>query len=165
MQRIIWTIAFLVGFGAQAQTLPDAVTGYAGYRFGMTVQQAERVAPGRKAQGACDFPGVALCIEFPEVIAGRSANVVVQFKGSPAVVTQVVVQYLNLDARPGSGACENSYRAVFASLSQRYGPPSHPERGGAVWLGRKSGAIKAAFVCFDRDRGVVTVQYHPSAAL
>src|SRR6266567_308527 len=60
--------------GQATSSLPAKITGYAGYRFGMTLEEARR-ADKDAVETACNYVGHALCLEKEATFFGERARV------------------------------------------------------------------------------------------
>ena len=139
------------------------VEGYDGYTFGMTVEQARHVKPA-VPYDACDFKDVVGCIKYPVTISAFPAVVAVQFKGSPAKVVQIVVQFDSL-RQPRAGKCKVVTAEVGRLLAAKYGPRPIVSRATATWTSPAGGSVSLTALCVDDDIGINAVAYQPSSTL
>jgi hypothetical protein len=80
-----------IGHG-QPHGIPERITGYAGYQFGMSLDQAMAV-DARMPQTHCDYFNVAYCLERNEDFFGEPGTIKVLFGGTDKTITAIHITF------------------------------------------------------------------------
>ena len=140
---------------------PEKITGYAGYQFGMTLEQAKVVDSQAKIVD-CDYANdVSICIEKQASFFGETGRIHVLFSRTTKQVIQINVAFEHLQA--SEGACQRAVKTVVEALFARFDRPTKMADGGLQWYAPSGGAVSFSNLCLGPDTGVVIVSYQPSA--
>ena len=90
---ILLTTLFIPRIGhSQPRGLPERITGYAGYQFGMSLDQAMSV-DARMRQTHCDYFNVAYCLERDEDFYGEPGRIVVLFGAADKTIEAIHITF------------------------------------------------------------------------
>jgi len=154
--------AMFLGFSAgTAEAQIAAIEGYDGYKFGMTVEQAARVKPSTPYT-SCGFHDVVGCMEYEKSVSDYKGRVVVQFKGNPARVDQIIVQFGQFE-EPVEYPCRRAGEAILDLLLVKYGTPPRVEGNAAIWISPYGGQVSLINLCI--VSGLAVLSYRGSDPL
>jgi hypothetical protein len=139
------------------------VEGYDGYKFGMTVDQARTVKPIAK-ETPCDFVNVITCLEYETRVAAFPATAIVQFTGTPPLLSAVLLTIRSSD-EPAGPTCHQIGQEVLSLLRARYGAKPLIRNHAAIWASPEGGSVSLLARCDGEDRGSNIVVFKPSGAL
>ena len=149
--------------GAGAQSLarvPDAITGYGGYQFGMSLEDAKRIDPRAQVTN-CDYRDIAFCLEHADSFFGEPGVIRILFSAKDNRLSRI---NLTFDRLAGAdGACKKGSATVADALLRRFGPSNKTQDGKVFWYAAAGGAVSLLNLCVDDDMGVIVVSYEPSA--
>ena len=140
-----------------------AINGYDGYRFGMSVEQAARVRP-QAPYTRCQFQNVVGCVEYETNVANYKAKVIIQFKGNPVSLGQIVVQFGQIED-PIEYPCRQAGKVILGLLIDKYGAHPRTQSHKATWTSPYGGQVSFTDLCVDDQRGLSIVAYSPSNPL
>lgn len=153
--------SFLIAGSAFGQV--PKIDGYDGFKFGMTVEQAQGVKGGLTYK-RCDYKNAVGCMDYAVNVGAFPATVVVQFKGSPARVAQILVSFDSLRSPP-KDSCSSVRKEVLRLLTAKYGSSPYISDTGATWTSPHGGSLRFSSLCIDNTTGMNVISYEPSAAL
>jgi len=142
--------------------MPDEIDGYGGYKFGMTLKEADAVRDD-DAVVSCDYVGVKTCIEREGNFFGEKGVVTVQFDLKTNRVRQILITFRRLDGEKGQKACRKVLETIATPLIDTYGKPRISEDNSEIaWYARRGGRVQLTKLCITEDTGAVIVSYAPS---
>lgn len=149
------------GTGAESLSrLPDTITGYGGYQFGMSLEDAKRIDERAKMTN-CDYMDIALCLERADNFFGEPGVIRILFSAKDRRLSRI---NLTFDRLAGAdGACKRGSTTVAEALLRRFGPSNKTQDGKAFWYAAAGGAVSFLNLCIDDDIGMIVVSYEPSA--
>lgn len=150
----------LSGAGAETPSgVPNTITGYGGYQFGMSLAEAKRI-DGRAQVTTCDYRDIAFCLERADNFFGEPGVLRILFSATDRRVSRI---NLTFDRLAGAdGACRRGSTAVAAALLRRFGPSNQTQDGKVFWYAAAGGAVSFLTLCVDDDSGMIVVSYEPS---
>lgn len=149
--------AVLGNVGGKVLGTVEKIDGYGGYKFGMTLAEADAVTNDDKIVG-CEYYGVRKCITRGGEFLGESETVVAQIDDKTQRIRQVVVSFEGTE----SGACDAVARVVRNTLLKSYGLDDVNAKGPrAEWHFPKGGSIGLLKLC-EVGMNLVTVSFAPS---
>jgi hypothetical protein len=114
-------VAALAADGASGAAKTDVVEGFGPFTFGMPLSNAMQ-AVKRARLTRCAFPDhFKNCVEYDDKVYGMPATVRARFDPEQKL-DAVFVQFDQLGAAEGSGACRKAGTAVLGQLRNEYGP-------------------------------------------
>jgi hypothetical protein len=120
----------LLALAAAAQDPPPPAA-FDGYALGMTIAEAEAVAPGRHSF-ACAKLMTSRCIVYDRRLGALSAKVTVQFALDDRRINQI--QILPTESgEHGGTSCERAWSGLVSALAATYGEPQAREGNTARW--------------------------------
>lgn len=148
------------GTGAESLSqLPDTITGYAGYQFGMSLEEAKRI-DARAKMTACDYKDIAFCLERADNFFGEPGVIRILFSARDMRLSRI---NLTFDRLAGAdGACKRGSTTVAEALLRRFGPSNKTQDGKVFWFAAAGGTVSLLNLCVDDDSGVIVVSYEPS---
>jgi hypothetical protein len=167
---VVATLCCLLALGTSAFTdvhaqstpqMPGKVTGYGGYRFGMTLDEARRV-DSRAVETKCEYVGAAICLQKDEKFFGEPGRIDALFADSDKRLTRININFNRLDGP--DGACKKVADTVVSALFRTFGNPTKAEKAQGYWYPPAGGEISFTNFCINDDLGIVVVSYGPSAA-
>ena len=145
----------------------EKIDGYGGYKFGMTLEEADAVRPDDVRQSECKYPGVSLvCLKRQTTLYGEEAEIVVIFSQQGQRVERVQINFFRMTEN-STGACRSVLKAIAEPLLKTFGTKYLRESEDNLkitWHLPKGGKVVLRKLCVDADFGVVTVTYSPSDA-
>jgi len=141
MQRIVLIVGLVAALAAGAPKPPPAV--FDGYAFGMTVAQAEAVAPNRKSF-ECGRLMTSRCIVYERRIGALPARVTVQFS-----LEETRVDRVEIAPRAADSSCDAVWNGLLGFLAATYGEPKSREGNTMRW--RTAGVAATATVLKSED--------------
>lgn len=163
MRQIVALLTFILAGSPSAYATESKIDGFAGYRFGMTINDAKAVRADAELTD-CEFRGVWRCLEFPNEFYGEQARVVVQLDSKTRLVDQIVVQFDRLNTEAPE-ACSLVIQNVVPQLEAKYGKPSLVKSRQATWYFPQGGKVSFHNLCIDKDNGTVAVSYSAASPL
>jgi hypothetical protein len=148
-------------YAQSSSAIPDKITGYGGYQFGMRLEDAKKIDARAKVTD-CGYTDTAFCLERKDSFFGEAGEVSVLFSAKDKRVWKINISFKRLDGT--DGACRNVSKTVVEALFRRFGKPTTAEPGKASWFARLGGVISFSSICIDEDKGIIVVSYTPSAA-
>jgi len=140
--------------------LPDIISGYGGYQFGMSLEEAKRV-DARAQVTTCDYKETAFCLERPDTFFGEPGVIRILFSVKDRRLSRI---NLSFDRLAGTdGACKKGSTTVVAALLRRFGPSNKTQGGKVFWYAAAGGAVSFLDLCVDDDSGMIVVSYEPAA--
>jgi hypothetical protein len=138
---------------------PDSITGYGGYQFGMSLEDAKRIDPRAKVT-TCDYRDIAFCLERADNFFGEPGVIRILFSATDRRVSRI---NLTFDRLAGAdGACKRGSTTVAEALLRRFGPSNKTQDGKLFWYAAAGGAVSVLNLCVDDDSGMIVVSYEPS---
>jgi hypothetical protein len=157
--------AFLVILGpsmsdaGSLSRVPETISGYGGYQFGMSLEEAKRV-DARAQVTPCDYKETAFCLERPDTFFGEPGLIRVLFSTESMRLSRI---NLSFDRLAGTdGACKRGSTTVVEALLKRFGPSNKTQDGKIFWYGAVGGAVSFLDLCVDDDSGMIVVSYEPA---
>jgi hypothetical protein len=147
--------------GSAQARMPQKISGYGGYRFGMTVAEAHRAEPGA-AEVKCQYVGAAFCLQHESVFLGVPGRVDALFADEDKRLFRVNIMFDRLESTEPA-ACKNGVKAVGDALFGRFGKPTKTTPRNAFWYAPEGGEIQLVNLCFSDQTGMFIVSYSPSA--
>jgi len=159
---VLWCLLTVAARDGSAQPrIPDKISGYGAYRFGMTIAEARRAEPSA-AEIKCDYVGTASCLEQQSVFFGEQARVTALFADTDKRLNKVNITFDRLQGT--EGACGKGVKTILDALFRRFGEPTKSEPRRAFWYATEGGEIHLMNMCIDDDLGLFVVSYSPSAS-
>ncbi|WP_223506697.1 hypothetical protein [Pseudomonas sp. GL-RE-29] len=153
---------FLIG---TAQASESTIVGFAGYEFGMTLDQANSVRSNDKVTD-CTYVNAFKCIEYETNIYGEAARVIAQVGKASKKIDKVVVNFNYLSAAAKSKACLSTHKKISARVFEKYGKNfQSPVQGIYDWYLPDGGRVTYSGMCVTDDQGIVIVSYTQSEGL
>jgi hypothetical protein len=124
-------------FAAAIATLAVASSGAAGastfdgYAFGMTIAQAEGVAPKRKTF-ECGRLMTSRCIVYRRRLGTLDGTVTIQFSLDEHRIDRIEMSPIAMSGRGGK-SCDAAWSGLVAFLKDVYGPPQSQEGNTVYW--------------------------------
>jgi hypothetical protein len=134
------------------------IDGYGGYKFGMTVEQALRVNPAARLTD-CDDSDATACLVYTTAISAFSASVTVQFAGTTARVSKILVT-IDTAENAQAHSCLNVGQEILKLLVDTYGASSRVEGCETTWVSPEGGSVSLLSLCVG-SRGVNVLGYSP----
>lgn len=157
------SIMILAPSGTGAESLsrvPDTITGYGGYQFGMSLEDAKRIDARAKAT-TCDYRDIAFCLERADSFFGEPGVIRILFSAKDMRLSRI---NLTFDRLAGAdGACKRGSATVTEALLRRFGPSNKTQDGKVFWYAAAGGAVSFLNLCVDDDTGMIVVSYEPAA--
>lgn len=140
------------------------VEGYAEYRFGMSLAEADAVSSeDRLLRGRADtFAAEYLARE--QVIFGEVAEVAARFDKRSLRLAAVNVRFNAAPRADGSQRCLRLLRHIEAEMTHVYGTEHltiATEPGGRNWRFPVGGEVSVTNLCVGADSGAVSVSFRP----
>ncbi len=140
---------------------PDTIQGYAGFQFGMTLEEADRVRPDDKITD-CEYEddttsSDSKCLEYTDRYQGVPSRFLVQFNEKTQLVDRIIVI---VDAM---GDCADTVELVHENLAEDYGPSQAGNTRNRIWLDKAGGSVKLSHMCVRETMGMVIVTYNENA--
>ncbi|HET7877019.1 MAG TPA: hypothetical protein VFN71_15960 [Methylomirabilota bacterium] len=140
--------------------LPDRITGYGGYQFGMRLEDAKEIDARAKVTN-CDYRDTAFCLERADNFFGEPGEIRILFSANDRRLSRI---HLSFDRFAGTGgACKTGSETVAEALLRRFGPPTKVQGGKLFWYAAAGGAVSFLALCVDDDAGMIVVSYEPSS--
>jgi hypothetical protein len=140
--------------------VPETISGYGGYHFGMSLEEAKRVDT-RAQVTTCDYKETAFCLERPDTFFGEPGLIRILFSAKDMRLSRI---NLSFDRLAGTdGACKRGSTTVVEALFKRFGPSNKTQNGKIFWYGAAGGAVSFLDLCVDDDSGMIVVSYEPAA--
>src|SRR2546425_3684076 len=135
------SILIVVSSGAGAQSssrLPDKITGYGGYQFGMRLEDAKEIDARAKVTN-CNYRDTAFCLERADNFFGEPGEIRLLFSATDRRLARI---NLSFDRLAGTGgACKTGSETVAEALVRRFGPPTKAQDGKLFWYAAAGGAV------------------------
>jgi hypothetical protein len=147
--------------GAEALSqVPDTITGYGGYQFGMSLEDAKRIDARAKLTN-CDYRDIAFCLERADNFFGEAGVIRILFSTTDRRLSRINLTFDRLAGADGD--CKRGSTTVAEALLRRFGPSNKTQNGKVFWYAAAGGAVSFLNLCIDDDTGMIVVSYEPSA--
>jgi hypothetical protein len=141
----------------------DRVDGYGGYKFGMTIQEADAVRADDIVNKACEFNAIEACIERKTEFFGEEATILALVSSQSHKVERVNISFDR--TRPATpGACKKVLSSIAGPLIKTFGTNTKEEGANITWHFTRGGKVTLARLCINEDMGMVIISYSPSDA-
>ncbi len=137
---------------------PETIEGHAGFKFGMTLEEADRVRTDdtitdceyEDSESSNDYQ----CLEYTDRFLGEPSRVLVQFNEETHLVDRIIVI---VDA---TGDCTDTADRLQETLAENYGPSQAKNARNSIWLDKAGGSVKLTHMCVHEKMGMVIVTYN-----
>ena len=137
--------------------------GYGGYRFGMTLEEADAVREDDVINRDCQFENTETCIERRTVLFGEEAIVIAQISSRTHKLNQIIVQFNRIDSTV-AGACKKVLLNIAGPLIKTFGTHIKEEGSNFIWYLSRGGEVTLTRLCITDDSGMVIVSYRQTDA-
>ncbi len=139
----------------------DRIDGYGGYKFGMTLSQADAVRTDDVVQKPCSYPEMEACINRETELFGEKASVSVLISSETHTVKRVHIIFATLSS-DGPGSCNRVLSSISLPLVQVFGVNFKKDDRSVIWHFPLGGRVIVAHTCFPSGEGIVVVSYEQS---
>ena len=137
--------------------------GYGGYKFGMTLEEADAVREDDVINRDCEFEETEACIERRTVLFGEEAVVIAKISSGTHKLNQVLVQFDRMGSTV-AGACKKVLLRIADLLIKTYGNGAKEEKANVVWYLPRGGEVQLTPLCITDDSGMIVVSYRQTDA-
>lgn len=137
--------------------------GFGGYKFGMTLEEADAVRKDDVINRACEFHETEVCIERRTVFFGEEAIITAQISSRTHRLDQVIITFNRIKSTI-AGACKKVLHNIAGPLLKTYGTGAKEENNNFVWHLPQGGEVTLTRLCITEDSGVVVVSYRQTDA-
>jgi len=141
----------------------DRVDGYGGYKFGMTLEEADAVRADDMVNKGCDFRAIEACIERKTQLFGEEAIIIALVSSESHTVNQVNISFNRLSSVAG-GACKKVLSSIGGALIETFGTNTKENGADITWHLPRGGKVTLTRLCINEDKGMVIVSYSPTDA-
>ncbi len=147
---------------AVAETkITEKLDGYGGYKFGMTLAQADAVRSDDVVKKPCDYAETEACIEREVELFGEAASIAVLISSETRTVRQINITFSRTSADKMRG-CKKVLSNIAGPLAETFGGNYRVNDGLITWYFPLGGQVTLSKFCLPNDYGVVVVSYKQS---
>jgi hypothetical protein len=141
----------------------DRIDGYGGYKFGMTLKEADAVRADDVVNKDCEFNGIEACIERKTHLFGEEAIITAQVSSETHTLEHIIISFKRLEL-VAPGACKNVISSISGPLLETFGRKFKEKGRDITWHLPRGGTIELTNLCLNEDKGVDVISYKPSDA-
>lgn len=135
----------------------DRIDGYGGYKFGMTLNEADAVRADDVVNKNCEFTRrIEACIERKTNLFGEEVIITAQVSSKTHTVEQIIISFLRLEL-VAPGACKNVMSSISGPLLETFGRKFKENGRDITWHLPRGGTVAFTNLCIDNDKGVVVI--------
>jgi hypothetical protein len=141
----------------------NKIDGYEGYKFRMTLDQAQKIYPEAKVT-KCEYVNVDACLEYLTHVGPFPVAVAVQFQGAPPLLSQIILTFRSLDEAP-QFKCHEVAKELLQLLLTKYGEHPFAKDRLITWTSPEGGSVYLNSLCINETKGINIIGYKPSNPL